>query len=198
MLSKNAMPIVITVIILSLITIASRGFISCKYGHLAAFLLMILVAYTITRKPILSVILTLVIWIILFVIRRNYLGIELFAVSESFENGKDEHKDPDTKKRVKDMNNLIKKLEGGISLKDEDLFEKNNLDNHNFSQNKESEKERKESDVKGTDELKPHEAQRQAYQLIDTVKQLKDTIHELAPMLKQGKTVLEQLETLKM
>lgn len=196
--SKNAMPIVITVIILSLIAIAGRGLISCKYGHLAAFLLMILVAYTITRKPILSVVLTLVIWIILFVIRRNYLGIELFAMNESFENGKDEHKDPETKKRVKDMNNLIKKLEGGISLKDEDLFEKNNLDNHNFSQNKESQKERKESDTKNTDELKPHEAQRQAYQLIDTVKQLKDSIHELAPMLKQGKTVLEQLETLKM
>ena len=68
---------------------------------------MILVAYTITRKPILSVVLTLVIWIILFVIRRNYLGIELFAMNESFENEKDEHKDP-KQKRVKDMNNLIK------------------------------------------------------------------------------------------
>jgi len=41
-------------------------------------------------------------------------------------------------------------------------------------------------------------AQRQTYQLIDTVKQLKDTINELAPMLKQGKDVLGQLEALKM
>ena len=64
--------------------------------------------------------LSFVVWIILFVVRRNYLGIELFAISENFENDKDEHKDPETKKRVKDMNNLIKKLEGGISLKDED------------------------------------------------------------------------------
>jgi hypothetical protein len=195
--SKNT-GIMLAIVVMALIAIAMRGRISCKYGHLASFILIILIGQMITRRIVLSVVLAICIWSVLFIVKRNYLGLEFFAVNENFENDEEEHPDPDTRKRASDMKKLIKKFEGGISLKDEDLFEKNNLDNHNFTQNKETEKEKTESTDKKTDDLKPYEAQRQTYQLIDTVKQLKDTINELAPMLKQGKDVLGQLEALKM
>lgn len=201
---RKHLPILLAIVVMSLITIALRGRISCKYGHLASFILIVLIGQMITKHIVLSVVLAIAIWLTLFVIKRNYLGLEFFAVNENFENDESgdaiegEHPDPDTRKRASDMKKLIKKFEGGISLKDEDLFEKNNLDNHNFSQNKETEKDKRDIDKKNTNDLKPYEAQKQTYQLIDTVKQLKDTINELAPMLKQGKDVLGQLETLKM
>lgn len=43
---------------------------------------------------------------------------------------------------------------------------------------------------KGTDDLTPAQAQRATYQLIDTVKQLKDTMTEMTPLLKVGKNLM--------
>jgi len=134
--SKNkGLPIILTIVVMALVTIAMRGRISCKYGHLASFILIVLIGQMITKRIVLSIVLAIGIWLVLFIVKRNYLGLEFFAVNENFENDKsddaneDEHPDPDTRKRASDMKKLIKKLEGGISLKDEDLFEKNNLDN---------------------------------------------------------------------
>ena len=41
------------------------------------------------------------------------------------------------------------------------------------------------------------EAQKETFELINTVKQLKETVATLAPILKQGKSILSSLEALK-
>tara|TARA_B110000208_G_scaffold175424_1_gene220986 strand:+ start:261 stop:812 length:552 start_codon:yes stop_codon:yes gene_type:complete len=44
--------------------------------------------------------------------------------------------------------------------------------------------------IKNLAELKPYEAQRETYQLIETVKNLKDTMQQLGPTLKEAKNIL--------
>ena len=43
-------------------------------------------------------------------------------------------------------------------------------------------------------EMTPYEAQKETYQLVDTIKMLKETVDSLAPTLKQGKEVLATLQ----
>lgn len=187
--------VLLVILIAMILFISARGVINSGCSHVATFILIICVIFVITNNYLYSIIYGLIIWGLLFVIRRNYLGLNI--LTESFENVDDEHPDEDKKDRKKYLKKIIKKLEGGISLKNEDLYEKNNLGNHNFSQNKESKKDIENSLTKKDDDLKPYEAQRQTYNLIDTVQQLKETVSGLGPMLKEGKTILEQLEHLK-
>lgn len=48
--------------------------------------------------------------------------------------------------------------------------------------------------TKNIDDYKPHEAQRETYRMINTVKQLKDTIDSLTPTIKSGQHILKMLE----
>ena len=40
---------------------------------------MILIGYFINRQIVLSIVLGVIVWLVLFVIRRNYLGLDSFA-----------------------------------------------------------------------------------------------------------------------
>tara|TARA_B110000977_G_scaffold196208_1_gene276128 strand:- start:626 stop:1168 length:543 start_codon:yes stop_codon:yes gene_type:complete len=46
------------------------------------------------------------------------------------------------------------------------------------------------TETKNLAELKPYQAQRETYQLIETVKNLKDTMNTLGPTLKEAKSIL--------
>ena len=76
-------------------------------------------------------------------------------------------------------------------------MKKNDIKDYDFKNSKVSEKEKKELKNKKIDDYKPHEAQKETFELISTVKQLKDTVQTLAPLLKQGKSILSSLEVLK-
>lgn len=58
--------------------------------------------------------------------------------------------------------------------------------------------QKKKTKGKSVKEFTPDEAQRATYQLIDTVEQLKTTMETMEPVLKQGASVLNMFEKMKM
>ena len=99
---------------------------------------------------------------------------------ESYQN------DTDVKKAASGLQELLKKLNGGIELKKDDLNETKPLgiDTTQFKD------ERKNNALQ--------KAQQETYQLIDSVSALKDTITTLSPVLSQGKEIMSLFENLKL
>ena len=99
---------------------------------------------------------------------------------ESYQN------DKDVKKAANGLQELLKKLNGGIELKKDDLNETKPLgiDTTQFKD------ERKNNALQ--------KAQQETYQLIDSVSALKDTITTLSPVLSQGKEIMSLFENLKL
>jgi len=99
---------------------------------------------------------------------------------ESYQN------DKDVKKAANGLQELLKKLNGGIELKKEDLNETKPLgiDTTQFKDEKKNNALQK--------------AQQETYQLIDSVSALKDTIATLSPVLSQGKEIMSLFENLKL
>lgn len=99
---------------------------------------------------------------------------------ESYQN------DKDVKKAASGLQELLKKLNGGIELKKEDLNETKPLgiDTTQFKDEKKNNALQK--------------AQQETYQLIDSVSALKDTITTLSPVLSQGKEIMSLFENLKL
>ena len=99
---------------------------------------------------------------------------------ESYQN------DKDVKKAANGLQELLKKLNGGIELKKEDLNETKPLgiDTTQFKDEKKNNALQK--------------AQQETYQLIDSVSALKDTITTLSPVLSQGKEIMSLFENLKL
>lgn len=99
---------------------------------------------------------------------------------ESYQN------DKDVKVAAAGLQELLKKLNGGIELKKEDLSETKPL-GINTNQFK---------DEKKNNALQ--KAQLETYQLIDSVSALKDTITTLSPILSQGRDIMSLFENLKL
>ncbi len=120
--------------------------------------------------------------------------------SEKFENGKLEktnlniEESPITKNEVMDLDQAAKAMEkfgdllnGGIKLNDDDKNETGPLD-IDFKSSK--------YNKEGKSALQ--QAQIETYQLMDTVKNLEDTIKSLSPVLTEGKKVMDMFNTFKM
>ena len=177
------------------LVIIFRNRASCNYSHIASLVLIYILVDHIVKNIVWSFIYTVVIWTLLYIILKNYLNIDF---NEGFEN-EDKKADIDeaTKKRVSHLKDMIKKLEGGIALTKDDLTEKNDIKDYDFRKSKVSADEDAKTKDKSLDDLTPREAQKETFELINTVKQLKDTVNELAPVLKEGKTILSSLGALK-
>ena len=91
----------------------------------------------------------------------------------------------EVKKSKEGIQELLKKINGGIKLNEEDLKETNplNIDLEKYS------------DDKTPNALKI--AQKETYELINTVNALKDTITTLAPVLEEGKKLMNMFENIK-
>ena len=122
---------------------------------------------------------------------RGFYNINLIIkyrnTIENFEDLKDEDKKEESplEKSSKGIKELLEKINGGIELKDDDLKETNilNIDSKKYS-----------------DDEKPNplkDAQKETYELINTVNALKDTITTLAPVLQEGKKLMGIFENLK-
>ncbi len=120
--------------------------------------------------------------------------------SEKFENGKLEktnlniEESPITKNEVMDLDQAAKAMEkfgdllnGGIKLNDDDKNETGPLD-IDFKSSK--------YNKEGKSALQ--QAQIETYQLMDTVKNLEDTIKSLSPVLTEGKKVMDMFNTFKL
>jgi uncharacterized membrane protein required for colicin V production len=92
---------------------------------------------------------------------------------------------PDFTKSADGIQSLLKKVNGGISLTEHDTKETDKLGIDTT----------KYSDDNKHNSLK--QAQKEAYELIDSVNALKDTITTLAPVLQEGKKLMNIFENLK-
>ena len=92
---------------------------------------------------------------------------------------------PDFTKSAEGIQSLLKKVNGGISLTEHDTKETDKLGVDTT----------KYSDDNKHNSLK--QAQKEAYELIDSVNALKDTITTLAPVLQEGKKLMNIFENLK-
>ena len=93
---------------------------------------------------------------------------------------------PESKKASENIKDLLKQANGGIKLKDDDVKESKPLGIN-------------------TDELsndkKPNalrDAQKETYELINTVNTLKDTLMTLSPVLTEGKKLMNMFESVKL
>ena len=93
--------------------------------------------------------------------------------------------DKDVQKAAEGIKELVKKLNGGITIQKSDLQETKPLgvDTSNFKD------ENKNTALQ--------QAQKETYQLIDSVSALKDTITTLTPVLSQGKDIMNMFQSLK-
>ena len=168
-------------------------------NNLVLLLLLITLAQVITKDFVYTLLISLPIFTILYFMKRNN---EKF--SENFEDNDEEETnnkklkekkthDKETIKKVKHLKNIINKLENGLSITDDDMIEKNNIKDHDFDSNIETEDDIINMRNKDTKDFTPNEAQKQTYQLIDTVKQLNSTIKTLAPTLEMGRKVMDQM-----
>ena len=151
-----------------------------------------------------NIILFTIIYISIYIINKNiftslfvslllfsllYIIMEYRKTIEKFEDLKDEppidlqifQKD-EFKKSSDGLQDLLKKVNGGIDLKEDDLKETSilNIDTQKYS-----------------DDEKPNAlklAQKETYELINTVNALKDTLSTLAPVLHEGKKLLGMFE----
>jgi hypothetical protein len=94
---------------------------------------------------------------------------------------------PEFKKSADGIKDFLSQVNGGIELKDDDLEETKDKININVSSY---------SDDKKPNHLKS--AQKEAYELINTVKALQDTIGTLSPVLLEGKKLMGLFESLKL
>lgn len=93
--------------------------------------------------------------------------------------------DKDVQKAAEGIKELVKKLNGGIEIQKTDLQETKPLgvDTSNYKD------ENKNTALQ--------QAQKETYQLIDSVSALKDTITTLSPVLSQGKDIMNMFQSLK-
>jgi hypothetical protein len=198
-MAKNNLSLIKVLVCVALImVIVMRDNVDCNYSHIATLVLLYIIIDEMVDNIVLSFVYAVLVWIILFVILKNYLKKGV-GTMENFENDDKREKDLEkaTKKRVSYLKNMIKKLEGGVALTKEDMEEKNEIADYDFKKSRVSDDEDEKAKDKNMEDLTPREAQRETFQLINTVKQLKSTVNELAPLLKEGKNILSTLGALK-
>ena len=126
--------------------------------------------------------------------------------NEDKEDNGEKNKSIDLNNKVKDTKNMIESLDNLIVNKNMDLKEDevNGLDNSELDKmlqysalDDKSEKQGNKNSDNKTSTLTPAQAQRETFHLIDTVKQLDDTIKSLGPTLTQGKELLKMFDKIK-
>jgi hypothetical protein len=185
-----------------------------KETRIMLSIVIILLIVLLFRKNLLSliekIILFTIIFLLILIISKNlvvaFIGAAiifllfnlLIGYRDTFENFQDMEKDIENKvkanlstddetlqKSKNGIQELLKQVNGGIKLNEEDLKETDKL-NINLDKYK---------DDKTPNALKI--AQKETYELINTVNALKDTITTLAPVLSEGKKIMSMFENIK-
>ncbi len=188
------------------------------------FLMVLILVSLFTKKTMYIVIFTLIIFLIIMMMRRETISFEKFANESEKDSSKEDDfkkmlqkelekvqavaekksdsnetstpKPPDSSgishlfqgdagKALDNLDGLLKKMNGGIELKEDD---------------KKETKPMNEDASKYSDDNKPSalkQAQKETYELINTVNALKDTIETLSPVLQEGKKLMGMFESLK-
>ncbi len=190
------------IIVLVLILLFIKNY-DTTYERIVIFMTIFILILIISKNLIISIVLGIILFLMINLLMNSRIALERFqnenekdSEKESEKKTKKEHDDEpafdknifesETFKNSTDgIQELLKKVNGGIELKEDDLKETDKL-----GVNVE-----KYSDDKKHNALK--QAQKEAYELIDTVNALKDTVNTLSPVLSEGKKLMDMFQNLK-
>ena len=186
--NSNQIRIILTIVIILVIMLLFRKKFHSLIERLIVFTIIFLLFLIISKNLVVTFIGTCIIFLLVNLIMKYRDTIENFeSVANAeppfdmsiFDKG-------DIKASGDNIQELLKKINGGIELKDHDTKEIDTI---------------KDIDLKKhTDDKKPNalkDAQKETYELINTVNALKDTITTLAPVLQEGKKLMNIFENLK-
>ena len=178
--------IILTVIIILVIVLLFRKSLYTIFEKIVIFAILFLLILVLTKNLVITTVGSILIFLLI-----NF-NIRYTKMVENFQGANEEppidlgiFHEPNFKKSADGIQELLKKINGGIELKTDDITESPplNIDSKKYS-----------------DDNKPNAlrtAQKEAYELIDTVSALKDTITTLAPVLAEGKKLMGLFENLK-
>ena len=188
-LGEKETRIMLSIVIILLITLLFRKKLASLIEKIILFSIIFLLILVISKNLVVSFIGASIIFL-LFNLLMGY--------RDTFENFQDMEKDIENKvKNESTLNDetiqnsknniqeLLKQVNGGIKLKEDDLKETDKL-SINLDKYK---------DDNAPNALKI--AQKETYELINTVNALKDTITTLAPVLSEGKKIMSMFENIK-
>jgi predicted membrane protein len=191
-LSTEQIRFMLIIIVLLIIILLFRKQFTLILEKIIIFMILFLLVLIISKNLIVSIFVSCIIFLLLNLIVNYKNDIENFENEEKKINieepvfDKNIFEKDDYKKSASGIQDLLKKVNGGIPLKDDDLKETDELG----------------IDIsKYNDDNKPNvlkKAQKEAYELIDTVNALKDTINTLSPVLMEGKKIMNIFENLKL
>jgi hypothetical protein len=198
-LTNNQIRILLITVVILVITLLFRKIFHTNIERIIVFMIIFLLFLVISKNLVITIIGTCIIFLFLNLIMSYKNVIEDFDNTSSTvdipKSSVDINSEPsldmgifqtdEFKKSSEGIQELLKKVNGGIELKDDDL------------------KETKPIGIdltKYKDDEKPNPlklAQKESYELIDTVNALKDTISTLSPVLSEGKKLMSLFENLK-
>lgn len=186
--NSNEIRIILIIVIILVIILLFRKKFHSLIERLIVFTIIFLLFLIISKNLIITFIGTCIIFLLVNLIMKYRDTIENFeSVANTeppfdmsiFDKG-------DVKASGDNIQELLKKINGGIELKDNDTKEIDTIKDINLT---------KHNDDKKPNALK--DAQKETYELINTVNALKDTITTLAPVLQEGKKLMNIFENLK-
>ena len=191
-LNNKEVRILLTVVIILIIILLFRKSFNRVIEKFIVFSILFLLFLIISKNILITFIGSCIIFLLINLIMNYSNTIENFDSSLS-ETPSEPPFDinlfskDDIKKSSDSIKELLKQVNGGIKLKDDDKTDVDNID--------------KNIDItKYKDDTKPNalkDAQKETYELINTVNALKDTITTLAPVLNEGKKLMSIFESLK-
>ena len=182
-LSENQTRIILGIIIILIIMLLFRKKFVLLIEKLILFTIIFLLVLVISKNVVVAFIGAAIIFLLLNLLIGYRDTFENFQDME--DKVKNEESDDLVQKSKNGIEELLKQVNGGIELKEEDLKETDKL---NISLDK-------YKDDKTPNALK--QAQKETYQLIDTVNALKDTLTTLGPVLSEGKKIMSMFENIK-
>jgi hypothetical protein len=199
-LTNNQIRIILLTVVILVIILLFRKQFHTNIERIIVFTIIFLLFLIISKNLVLTFIGTSIIFLFVNLIIRYRNVMENFDNDTSSEKtipkpSFDINSEPsidmgifqtdEFKKSSEGIQELLKRVNGGIELKDDDLKETNPI-GIDLSKYKDDEK---------PNSLKI--AQKESYELINTVNALKDTISTLSPVLQEGKKLMSLFETLK-
>ena len=185
-LKSSEIRTLLTIIIILVIILLFRKQFNNLLERIIVFGILFLLFLVLSKNLILTIFGSLIVFLLVNLIIKYRNTIEKFEdlnTEPVFD--KNIFDTESFKKSADGIKNLLEKVNGGIELKDDDLKETGTIgiDTDKYK------------DDKKPNALK--KAQKEAYELIDTVNALKDTVTTLAPVLEEGKKLMGIFENLK-
>lgn len=212
-LDKDLKMGLIVIILLLIFGLLIKNIISEIIQKVFTFFIIFTISILLTKNAVVSIIVSIILYFIIQSIMDSSFKMEKFKNEKDDEDEEDKKKknenidqEPITEKEIGDLDSATQSLEiddiskatqgleklgkmlnGKIQLKDEDKEETKPL-NIDFRNTKYSE-----------DKDTPlSKAQKETYELLNTVKGLEDTIKTLSPVLKEGKRIMDIYQSLNM